>query len=158
MQSEAEETRPQKARKLAAERSFGVLATLLERIPGFPFGSVAPYAVDSQGRPLFLISTMAVHTQNLLAVPKASLLVYEPEAETDPLSAARMNLIGEVREVPGPDAAEVRRLYLERHPDAEQYIDFGDFSLYRMEIEDVYYIGGFGEMGWVSRHEYTNAA
>jgi len=157
MQTGAEKTRAQKARELMAERSFGLLATISERIPGYPFGSVAPYALDPQGRPLFLISTLAVHTQNLLAVPKASLLVYEPHAETDPLSAARMNVMGEVRQVPGSEAAAARRLYLERHPDAEQYIDFGDFSLYRMEIEDVYYIGGFGEMGWVSGSEYSAA-
>ena len=138
-------------------RGFGLLATISERIPGFPFGSVMPYALDSHGRPLFLISTLAVHTNNLLVNPKASLLVYEPEAEADPLSAARMNVMGEVREVPEADVAEARRLYITGHPEAEQYIEFGDFSLYRLEIADVYYIGGFGEMGWVSHNEYSSA-
>lgn len=157
MQSGAEKTRAQKARELVERRGFGLLTTISERLPGYPFGSVAPYALDAKGRPLFLISTLAVHTQNLLAAPKASLLVYEPQAEADPLTAARMNVMGEVRQVPESDAAEARRLYLERHPEAGQYIDFGDFALYRMEIADVYYIGGFGEMGWVSHNEYSAA-
>jgi len=154
----AEKTRAQKARELAESRGFGFLATLSERIPGYPFGSVMPYATDHQGRPLFLISALAVHTNNLIASPKASLLVYEVGAETEPLSAARMNLMGEVKLVPEDDVAEGRRRYLVRHPESEAYMDFADFSLYRMEIADVYYIGGFGEMGWVSHNEYSAAA
>ena len=158
MQSGAEKTRAQKARDLVQERKFGFLATISERMSGYPFGSVMPYAADTQGRPLVLISMLAVHTQNLLASPKASLLVYEPAVEAEPLSAARMNLLGEVRQVPEFEAIEARSIYLERHPEAAPYIDFGDFALYRMDIVDIYYIGGFGEMGWVTHNEYAAAS
>lgn len=148
------ETRVDKARALVASRTFGVLATVSKRMPGYPFASVMPYVADSQGQPIFLLSRLAVHTKNLLENPKASLLVYEPEAETDPLGAARMNLMGEVQELPEDAQDEVRALYVARHPDSEQWLDFGDFGLYRMRIDDVYYIGGFGEMGWVSKGDY----
>lgn len=147
--------RVEKARELIASRSFGILATMSKRMPGFPFASVTPYACDENGTPLFLMSGLAVHSKNLAENPKASLLVYEPEAESDPLSSARMNLMGEVHVVPEEQAASARAAYLARHPESEQWIDFGDFALYRLAVVDVYYIGGFGEMGWVAAADYS---
>src|SRR5207245_9525274 len=63
---------------------------------GFPFGSVMPYGVDDRGRPIFLISTMAMHTQNLQADPRASLLVTQPGPTDDPLGSSRVTLMGNV--------------------------------------------------------------
>jgi putative heme iron utilization protein len=40
---------------------IGSLSTLSRRQSGFPFGSVMPYGLDDHGRPIFLISTMAMH-------------------------------------------------------------------------------------------------
>ena len=61
---------------------IGSLSTLSRKQPGFPFGSLMPYALDRQGHPIFLISTMAMHTQNLQADPRASLFVTEPGTYT----------------------------------------------------------------------------
>src|SRR5512144_2453395 len=126
--------RAMKARSLAQTRRFGVLATNSKRMPGYPFASVTPYAVDGEGRPIILISGLAVHTKNLIEDPKASLLIFEPEAEQDPLTSGRMNLMGEVHPVPEAEIAEARALYVEQHPDSEQWLDFGDFALYRLSI------------------------
>lgn len=126
-------------------------------MPGYPFASVTPYAMDEHGRPIFLISQLAVHTKNLNEDPKASLLIFDPAAEQDPLTSARMNLMGEVRPVPDADLEAVRSLYLQQHPSSEQWLDFGDFGLYRLEIQDIYYVGGFGEMGWVSKQDFEKA-
>ena len=71
----------ERARTLLHLGRVGSLSTLSRKRPGFPFGSLMPYALDSEGRPLFLISTMAMHTQNLQQDPRASLLVTQPEAE-----------------------------------------------------------------------------
>jgi heme iron utilization protein len=57
-----------------------------------------PYSLDDQGRPIFLISTMAMHTQNLQADPRASLFVTEPGASGDPLGASRVTLMGPLSE------------------------------------------------------------
>ena len=73
-----EPTYAERARTLAHVGRVGTLATLSRRHPGHPFASVMPYALDSAGRPLFLISSMAMHTQNLQADPRASLLVTQP--------------------------------------------------------------------------------
>ena len=116
-----------------------------------------PYALDAQGRPIFLVSTMAMHTQNLQADPRASLFVTEPGASGDPLGSSRVTLIGNVVKIPEPDLAAARTLYLTRYPDSKYWVDFDDFSFYRMEVLDVYYVGGFGVMGWVAASDYSQA-
>jgi len=132
----------------------GSLSTLSRKQPGFPFGSVMPYGLDIHGRPNFLISTMAMHTQNLQADPRASLLVTPADAEGDPLGASRVTLVGNVLLLPVSEMAEARKLYLARHANSKYWVDFEDFSFYRMDVLDVYYVGGFGVMGWVSASEY----
>jgi hypothetical protein len=116
-----------------------------------------PYALDAQGRPIFLISTMAMHTQNLQADPRASLFVTEPDANGDPLGSSRVTLIGSVSRIPATDLATVREVYLKGYPDSKYWVDFDDFFFYRMEVLDVYYVGGFGVMGWVAASEYSQA-
>ncbi len=139
----------QPARLLLASRSFGVLATISQRAPGYPSTSLAPYALDHSGRPLFLLSRLAVHTVNLLSDPRASLLVFDEAAETDPLNSARLNLLGEIRAIEVGEMTDARTAYLTRHPGSERWIDFGDFALYRMTVLEAYYVGGFGVMGWI---------
>ena len=136
---------------------MGSLSTLSRKQPGFPFGSVMPYGLDEQGRPIFLISTMAMHTQNLQADPRAALLVTQDDASGDPLGASRVTLIGNVERIPQAELAEARRIYLARYANSKYWVDFEDFAFYRMELVDVYYVGGFGVMGWVSASEYVRS-
>ena len=147
----------ERARTLVYIARIGSLSTLSRKQPGFPFGSVMPYASDELGRPIFLISTMAMHTHNLQADPRASLLVTQPEASGDPLGASRVTLIGNVMPIPQLEVAVARRLYLARYDNSRYWVDFEDFSFYRMDVLDVYYVGGFGVMGWVSAPEYGSA-
>jgi len=145
------------ARTLVYLGRVGSLSTHSRKQPGFPFGSVMPYALDDHANPVFLISTMAMHTQNLLADPRASLLVTQLDAGGDPLGASRVTLLGNVLPVHEADVAEARKLYLARYADSKYWVDFKDFSFYRMNVVDVYYVGGFGVMGWVSASEYYSA-
>src|SRR5579863_5482686 len=113
----------ERARTLVHLGRIGSLSTLSKKQPGFPFGSVMPYGLDDRGRPIFLISTMAMHTQNLLADSRASLLVTQPEAGGDPLGASRVTLVGSVAHIPEPAVAEARRLYLERYANSKYWVD-----------------------------------
>ena len=113
-----------------------------------------PYAADSQGRPVFFVSNMAMHTQNLLEDPRSSLLVTQPDVSGDPLGASRLTILGTSAQVTGE---EVRDLYLSRHENAKFWQDYSDFAFYRLDASAVYFIGGFGVMGWVSAEDYTNA-
>ncbi len=147
----------ERARTLVYNGRIGSLSTLSRKLPGFPFGSVMPYGLDATGRPIFLISTMAMHTQNLLADPRASLLVTQPDASGDPLGASRVTLVGNATAIPAPEIPAARELYLQRYANSKYWVDFEDFSFYRLNVVDVYYVGGFGVMGWVQVLEYDSA-
>jgi heme iron utilization protein len=152
-----EPTFAERARTLMYLGRIGSLSTLSRKRPGFPFGSVMPYGLDDRGRPIFLISTMAMHTQNLQADSRGSLLVTQEDTGGDPLGASRVTLVGNVLQIPQPELAEARRLYLARYANSKYWVDFEDFSFYRMDVVDVYYVGGFGVMGWVTASEYDRS-
>ena len=152
-----EPSHAERARTLVHVGRIGSLSSLSRKQPGFPFGSVMPYAAEQQGRPIFLISTMAMHTQNLLGDPRASLLVTQSDGGGDPLGASRVTVLGNVRAIAKEDVPEARALYLARYENSKHWVDYEDFSFYRMEVVDVYYVGGFGVMGWVSADEYRRA-
>jgi len=158
-----EPTYAERARTLAYRVRSGALATLSRKHPGHPFASVMPYALDEQGQPLVLISSMAMHTQNLQADPRASLLVTQPVANAqgqeagDPLAAARLTLLGEARPLAGPDSGKAREAYLARHPRASYWVDFDDFSFWRLDVADAYFVGGFAAMDWVTADDYRSA-
>lgn len=147
----------ERARTLLQLVRVGSLSTMSRKRPGFPFGSVMPYALDKAGCPVFLISTMAMHTQNLSSDPRASLLATQSHAGADPLGASRVTLMGNVAKIPEPEVAPARKNYLERYEDSKHWVDYEDFSFYRMDVVDVYYVGGFGVMGWIAASEYAQA-
>src|SRR5438477_10222417 len=110
------------ARELVESRGLGILCTNSKRSPGYPFASVSPYAIDGQGRPVLLMSRLAVHTKNLAQESRASLLVFDESTEIDPLNSARLNLLGDVALIPEGDAAGPRNRYLARPAQAEPWV------------------------------------
>jgi len=113
-----------------------------------------PYAADGQGRPVFFISSMAMHSQNLMEDPRSSLLIMQPDVAGDPLGAGRVTILGATTPV---TVEQVRDLYLSRHENARFWQDYSDFAFYRLEVSAVYFIGGFGVMGWISQEDYATA-
>jgi putative heme iron utilization protein len=148
----------ERIRTLISLASVGTLSTISRKHPEFPFGSLMPFALDPAGRPLFLISNMAMHTQNLKAEPRCSLFIAQANADGDPLGAARATLIGSAESVPASELHSVRETYLARHENSRYWVDFSDFSFFRLQPIDLYYVGGFGVMGWVEASDYENAA
>lgn len=147
----------ERARTLMQAGRIGSLSTLSRKQQGFPFGSLMPYGLDDRGRPIFLISTMAMHTQNLEGDPRSSLFVTEPDPNGDALGSARVTLVGNALRIQSAELAEARALYLKGYPDSKYWVDFEDFFFYRLEVIDIYYVGGFGVMGWVSASDYGEA-
>jgi putative heme iron utilization protein len=129
------------AKKLLREGLSGALATLIPGA-GDPYCSLVNVATAPDGSPLFLLSTLAIHTKNLLADPRASLMLDERK-DGDPLEGARIMLMGSIAIASDP---AMRRRYLTRHPEAEQFADFKDFSFYRMELSRIHLVAGFGRI------------
>lgn len=121
---------------------------------GWPYASLALTALDAACRPLLLISTLADHTQNLLADGRASLLYDATHGLDDPLAGARLTVLGRAARCDDPAA---RARYLARHPAAEAYAGFGDFSLWRMEPEAAHLVAGFGRIAWIPWAELSGA-
>ncbi len=152
-----EPTHAERTRTLFSLGSTATLCTQSLKHPGFPFGSLMPYALDDHGRPLFLISNMAMHTQNLRADPRASLFLSQSAIDGDPLAAARATLLGDALPLPPDDLEASKALYLAAHPNAKYWVDFTDFSFFRLNPIDLYYVGGFGVMGWLTAPDYLAA-
>lgn len=153
-----EPSHAERCRTLVAGASRGSLCTLAADPEGYPYGSVASYALDDAGNPLFFVSLMAEHTQNAIRDPRASLLVTEPVPDgADPLASGRATLLGPLSAVADDDRPAVRDRYLEANPTSAYYIDFGDFAFYRLDVQSIRYVGGYGRMSWVDPAAYAAA-
>jgi putative heme iron utilization protein len=152
-----EPSHAERSRTLLSLVSVGMLSTMSRKLQGFPFGSLMPFALDATGRPIFLISNMAMHTQNLREDGRCSLFVMQSAADGDPLGAARATLVGNATLVGDEEKAEVREIYLARHENSRYWVDFADFHFFRLEPVDMYYVGGFGVMGWVEAADFAGA-
>ncbi|MEX2659718.1 MAG: DUF2470 domain-containing protein [Acidimicrobiales bacterium] len=153
-----EPSHAERCRTLVSSQTRGTLCTLAAEPAGYPYGSVASYALDVAGNPLLFVSLMAEHTQNAMRDPRASLLATEPVPDgADPLASGRATLLGDLAEVPDAERSAVRGLYLEAIPTAAYYIDFGDFTFYRLTVRDIRYVGGYGRMSWVDAAAYAAA-
>src|SRR5205809_5826830 len=129
------------AKQLLREGRSGALATLM---PGSsdPYCSLVNVATAADGAPSLLISSLAVHTKNILADPRVSLMIDERKAG-DPLQGARVMLMGTAAATDDPDE---RRRYLEREPEAEMFAGFADFAFYRITLKAAHLVAGFGRI------------
>lgn len=129
------------AKKLLRQGRSGALATIMTG-SGDPYCSLVNVATAPDGAPLLLLSKLALHTKNILADPRASLMLDERK-DGDPLEGARVMLLGTLTAT--SDAA-ARTAYLRRHPEAEMFAGFADFSFYRMALKGAHLVAGFGRI------------
>jgi putative heme iron utilization protein len=136
------------SRFILREALFGSLAT--EGEGGYPFVSLVGVAAMPNGAPVMLLSNLARHTINIRKDPRVSLLLLEKPHAADPLVTARLTVTGKV----GPlEKSEIRARYLLRHPEASKYIDFADFSFWRLAIERGHMVATFGKISDLTAEE-----
>jgi len=148
-------THAERARTLVAGIPTGTLCTLALEPDGYPYGSFVTVAFDN-GNPVFLISALAEHTKNLERDPRASLLVAESGA-ADPLANGRVTMLGPCARVEG-DGGSARAAFLTVHPNAAYYADFRDFAFWRLRVQSIRYIGGYGRMSWIGQDDWRAAS
>ncbi|KAL9998639.1 putative FMN-binding split barrel, hem oxygenase HugZ-like superfamily [Helianthus debilis subsp. tardiflorus] len=116
----------------------GILSTFSQKCDGYPSGSMVDFACDASGSPILAVSSLAVHTKDLLANSKCSLLLAkDPEDRTDLV----ITVHGDAVPVPMEDRDAIRTAYLARHPEAF-WVDFGDFQFLRIEPKVVRFVSG----------------
>jgi putative heme iron utilization protein len=145
------------ARRLLREAKTCALSTAMTSAgaaPGEPdaqpYGSLALVAMGQDGAPILLISELAQHTKNLTGDHRLSLLFDGTQGLADPLTGPRLTLLGRATVSRDP---KLRARFLARHPSAKRYADFKDFAFWRVEIERAHFIGGFGQIFWLTADE-----
>jgi len=132
------------AKSLLRRSRQGALATLMAG-SGDPYCSLVNVASHPDGSPILLISRLAVHTNNILADPRVSLMLDE-RAVGDPLEGARIMLAGRAEQAGPGELETLRRRYLNAHPSAETFADFKDFSYFRISLSGAHLVAGFGRI------------
>ncbi|WP_315724175.1 MULTISPECIES: HugZ family protein [unclassified Bradyrhizobium] len=131
-------------RSLLRRSRQGALATLMTG-SGDPYCSLVNVATAADGAPIILISRLAVHTKNVLADSRVSLMLDE-RAPGDPLEGARIMLSGKAEQATDEDRETLRRRYLNAHPSASDYADFADFSFFVIRAAGTHLVAGFGRI------------
>jgi heme iron utilization protein len=153
--SETDQQKGATARAVVRALDRATLATAMAE-HGTPYASLVMTACDPAGCPLMMLSDLAEHTKNLQARPEASLLFDATAGLDNALTGTRVALQGSIRLEPSDDTLTAR--YLARHPDAEIYTGFADFNLYRMTVERVHVVAGFGQIHWLAAEQFLASA
>src|ERR1700692_2861316 len=132
------------ARSLLRRSRQGALATLMAG-SGDPYCSLVNVASYPDGAPVLLISRLALHTKNILGDSRVSLMLDE-RAQGDPLEGSRIMLAGRAEEADGDGQEPPRRRYLNAHPSAEAFVNFTDFSFFRIRPKGARLVPGFGRI------------
>lgn len=143
-------------RNLMEQARFAHLCTVMSRMhhrrEGYPFGSLVDFAPDPMGHPIFSFSPLAIHTRNLLADPRCTLVVQIPGWSG--LSNARVTIFGDVYPLAEDQQEWAHKQYVAKHQQVASQ-QWGNFHYFRMQnISDIYFIGGFGTVAWVDVKEY----
>ena len=139
------------ARALVKDAKRGILCTLIPE-GGFPYGSLTELLPLPDGDIVLFLSRLAEHQHFLAADPRASIVVAPAINDAHALAKPRVTLVGRAEVV--EDRAAYADAYAALHPDARGYINFPDFQFYRLHVERVRYIAGFGQMGWIKGEAY----
>jgi putative heme iron utilization protein len=146
----------ERARTLLGTGGTGTLCTAHAEHAGHPYGSFVAFGLH-EGCPIFLVSALAEHTRNLRREPRASLMVVE-DGQGDPLARGRVTLVGTASEITDEtERLAAKAAYLEANPSASYYVDFRDFSFWRLTVETARYIGGYGRMSWLEGADWGSA-
>ena len=142
MDTELEE----KLAEMLRSRRVAGLGTLRD---GSPLVSMVAYLPENDFSAFYVhISKLAQHTRDLLAYPRAGMLVSEPDdGRDDPQTLARISILSRAEQIAAEDAAYpgVRSRYIARFPQSAPLFRFGDFGLWRLVPQSARFVAGFAQ-------------
>ncbi len=139
------------ARNLLVSEYQAILSTHSVDVEGYPFGSVVPYCLNQQGKPIILISSIAQHTKNILSNPKVSLIATESDAD-DLQTVGRITYIADAEKLDIDDTDSIERYY-RYFPQSQDYHQIHDFDFYQLNPIRIRFIGGFGQIYWLEKED-----
>lgn len=141
------------ARNLLRRKEKAILSTHSASREGYPFGSMTTYMSDLQGHCIIYVSDLAQHTKNILNNPKISIIISE-DNEKDINAGARLTILGDAEVVAENELAEISEQFWARFPESRKYQNTHDFKFYRIRSRHVRYIGGFGQIYWLTLDKF----
>ena len=133
------------ARALIRMGATASLATQSAEDGPWPYVSLVTVACDYDATPILLLSDLAVHSKNIAADDRVSLLFAEG-GEGDVLERGRVTVLGHARKT---DEPRQRARFLARHPESEGYAGFKDFHFYKLAVTRAHLVAGFGRIHWI---------
>ena len=148
------------ARTLLRQSELGVLSTHSKANEGYPFGSVSTYMSTVNGDAIFYISDLAQHTKNLIENSKMCLTVFSgaegaKASDDDPNAGARLSILGTASPIDKSEQESVKERFFKLYPDSRRYQGTHDFEFYKLSTERVRFIGGFGDINWISKEAWA---
>lgn len=152
----ADPTPAQKAVAMMKHGEGGVLATVNNLSP---YISSTPFVIDAEGRPIIYISDLARHTRYIKANPNASIIVNKPDKDGSYFNGSRCTIGGKAFVLTDEkEIADAKKRYFSKYKEAEGYAELHDFNFYRLDCEDIFFIGGFGDINVIKVSDYKDAA
>lgn len=136
------------ASQFIKDQDYGVLSTLSVIEPGYPFGSITPYVVSTEGEIAIFISHLAQHTNNILINPRVSLTIFDPKDAAYPTAGTRLTCLATA--VRAEDELALRVTYLNKFPDSEMILSLPGFHFFLLKLVKIHLIAGFGQVKWLS--------
>ncbi len=141
------------AKALVKAARVATLATVAS--DGSPLATLVAVSADGEGRPVFLLSSLAEHTKNLRADARASVLI--SGAESSSLDRPRVTLSGRVMWLTGDDAEAAKQRFVSTHDEAKVWVTLKDFQPARLELESIRFVAGFARAQSVTVDAYLPA-
>ncbi|MCY3412468.1 MAG: DUF2470 domain-containing protein [Candidatus Heimdallarchaeota archaeon] len=145
------------ASQIIHSHSYGILSTLSVDMEGFPFGSVVPYMVDTAGELIILISDIAQHTKNIKNDNRVSMTIVQPsKTAVNVQSRGRVTFLARASPIEDKEYEAISKQYSRYFPESTSFFEAHGFRYYRLHLERIRFIGGFGKIFWLDRDEYIS--
>lgn len=141
---------------LMRSSNLGILSTHSEKFSGYPFGSFTSYASSRSRMIYFFFSDLAQHTVNLNENPKSCFTIFKVNSDGNLQNSARLTLMGDLRIVDQKKVDDCSAQYQLSLPESKEYSKMHDFNFYQFEINQIRWIGGFGQIAWLNAESWKD--
>ena len=125
-----------------------------------PFVSMVPYAIDSKGKLIIHVSTLAAHTKHMLENTRVSLMVMAaPSPDVSAQATPRVTIQGVATQLDkaSPEYGQAKAVYVERFPQSFDLFGFSDFSVFTITPSSARFVAGFAQAKTLSAEDFCEA-
>jgi len=140
--------------KLLRNSKLGILSTISKKYKDYPFGSLATYVTCRDRSVYFYFSDIAQHTINFKNNKKVCFTIIGNKKNSDLQNNERLSLIGNIYKIDNGEIEYCKDVFHNIFPESKGYEKFHGFNFYRLEINNIRWIGGFGKIAWLESEQW----